>query len=133
MFWGYQKDALLCGAAPKVAYSPAGDPAGAQPGEDSLKIPTLAVDSAVKEETAGDAREVTDRSFAVRRAGRLNDEMPGDKPANAPEPNWVGSAVTASGKSVYAVMAQLAARKAPCWQIGGRTLLRRDEASRSGL
>jgi hypothetical protein len=101
----------------------------------------------VKEWTTGDAHDVTDRTFLVRRALRINDALPGDKPT---QNRWVwqrgpwimvdrtGSHVTAlklpdydpgvsqvswfrdygaycgltaSGKSVYAVVAQLAARK----------------------
>src|SRR5271165_1008797 len=144
---------LALGAVKKVPYSPAGDPAGAQPGEDSLKIRPLVVDGQVKEWTTGDAHDVTDRSFVVRRALRLNDELPGEKPAAkpaAPPPHWVWQrgpwllvdratghitplklpdydpgvsqvawfrdygaycGLTASGKSLYAVVAQLAARK----------------------
>lgn len=140
---------VALGAIRKVPYSKAGDPAGAAAGEDSLKIRPLVVDGAVKEWTTGDAHEVTDRSFVVRRAIRLNDELPGEKPGG-PAPHWVwqrgpwllvdrssGHAsalrlpdydpgvshvswfrdygaycgVTASGKSLYAVVAQLAARK----------------------
>ena len=138
------------GSAKKVPYSKAGDPAGAQPGEDSLKVRPLVVDGAVKEWTTGEMHEVTDRSFVVRRAIRLNDELPGEKAPAPPQPHWVWQrgpwllvdrttghiaalklpdydpgvslvswfrdygaycGVTASGKSLYAVVAQLAARK----------------------
>jgi hypothetical protein len=141
--------AVALGAPRKVAYSKTGDPSGALNGEDSLKIRALVVDGAVKEWTTGDAHDVTDRSFVARRAVRLNDELPGEKPANAHE-HWVWQrgpwllvdrvsghvtalklpdydpgvsqvswfrdygaycGLTASGKSVYAVVAQLAARK----------------------
>jgi len=143
--------AVALGAARKVAYSKAGDPAGALSGEESLKIRPLVVDSLVKEWTTGDAHDVTDRSFVVRRAVRLNDELPGEKPASgAAAAHWVWQrgpwllvdrvtghitalklpdydpgvsqvswfrdygaycGVTASGKSVYAVVAQLTVRK----------------------
>ena len=66
-----------------MAYSKAGDPAGAAPGEDALKIRALLVDGVLKEWTTGDAHDVTDRSFVVRRAIRLNDALPGDKPVEA--------------------------------------------------
>jgi hypothetical protein len=107
------------------------------------------VDGALKEWTTGDAHDVTDRSFVVRRVLRLNDSLPGDKPA-ASEKHWVWQrgpwllvdrvtghvvalklpdydpavsqvswfrdyaaycGVTSSGKSLYAVVAQVAARK----------------------
>jgi hypothetical protein len=148
---------VVLGAARKVLYSKAGDPAGAATGEDSLKIRALLVDGVLKEWTTGDAHDVTDRSFVVRRVIRLNDALPSDK---SPEKNtekpaasanrWVWQrgpwmlvdrvtghvvalklpdydpgvsqvswfrdygaycGVTASGKSLYAVVAQVTARK----------------------
>jgi hypothetical protein len=142
---------VVLGAARKVAYSKAGDPGGAATGEDSLRIRALVVDAVVKEWTTGDAHDVTDRSFVVRRAIRLNDALPNDKPGPADrQDHWVwqrgpwllvdrvtGHAValklpdydpgvsqvswfrdygaycgvTASGKSLYAIVAQVAARK----------------------
>ena len=148
---GKKPHVVVLGAAKKVAYSKAGDPSGALASEDSLKIRALLLDGAVKEWTTGDAHEVTDRSFVVRRAVRLNDELPGDKPAGGtPRVHWVWQrgpwllvdretghvaalklpdydpgisqvswfrdfgaycGLTASGKSVFAVVAQLAARK----------------------
>lgn len=140
---------VILGAAKKVAYSKAGDPAGAAPGEDSLRIRALMVDGALKEWTTGDAHDVTDRSFVVRRALRLNDALPGEKGA-ARQETWVWQrgpwllvdrvtghiaalklpdydpgmsqvawfrdyaaycGLTASGKNLYAVVAQIAARK----------------------
>jgi len=136
---------VVLGAAKRVAYSKAGDPAGAAPGEDALKIRPLLVDGAPKEWTTGDAHDVTDRSFVVRRVLRLNDSLPGDRlghwvwqrgpwllvdrvtgrvvPLKLPnydpavsQVSWFRDygaycGVTASGKSLYAVVAQLAARK----------------------
>jgi len=133
------------GAAKRVPYSKAGDPAGAAAGEDGLKIRPLVLDGAVKEWTTGDAHDVTDRSFVVRRAIRLNDSLPGDKAGHwvwqrgpwllvdrltghesalklpdydpgVSQVSWFRDygaycGVTASGKSLYAVVAQLAARK----------------------
>ena len=71
---------VVLGAARKVAYSKAGDPAGAAAGETELKIRALMVDGVLKEWTTGDAHDVTDRSFVVRRAIKLNDALPGDNP-----------------------------------------------------
>ena len=143
---------VALGAARKVAYTKAGDPAGAAAGEDSLKIRALMVDGVVKEWTTGDAHDVTDRSFVVRRAIRLNDTLPSDLPGTTDKrERWVWQrgpwllvgrvtghvmalklpdydpgvsqvswfrdygaycGVTASGKSLYAVVAQVTARKA---------------------
>ncbi len=143
---------VVLGAVRKVAYTKAGDPGGAAAGEDSLRIRALLVDGAVKEWTTGDAHDVTDRSFVVRRAMRLNDALPSDQPGTAGQrEHWVWQrgpwllvdrvtghvvalklpdydpgvsqvswfrdygaycGVTASGKSLYAVVAQVAARKA---------------------
>jgi len=70
---------VILGAAKKAPYSRSGDPAGAQPGENELRVRALLVDGVLKEWTTGDAHDVTDRSFVVRRALRLNDTLPGDK------------------------------------------------------
>lgn len=144
---------VVLGAAKRVAYSKAGDPAGAAAGEDALKIRPLLVDGVLKEWTTGDAHDVTDRSFVERRAIRLNDALPTDKPTQRPGSaagRWVWQrgpwlmvdrvtghltalrlpdydpgvsqvswfrdyagycGITASGKSLYAVVAQLAARR----------------------
>ena len=163
-----------------------GDPAGAAAGEDALKIRALRVDGVLKEWTTGDAHDVTDRSFVVRRVIRLNDALPGDavapggkageKPAAAAS-RWVWQrgpwllvdrvtghvvalklpdydpgvsqvswfrdygaycGVTASGKSLYAVVAQVAARKAVLAKKlegssdAGRAMQMRCAARRSG-
>lgn len=143
---------VVLGAARQVSYSKEGDPAGAQAGETTLKIRALIVDGAVKEWTTGEMHDVTDRSFVVRRALRLNDELPGEKISGpgAEKERWAWQkgpwllvdrvtghetalklpdydpsvsrvswfrdyaaycGVTASGKNLYAVVAQLAARK----------------------
>src|SRR5208282_4134410 len=70
---------VVLGAARRVNYSKVGDPAGAVQGETELRIRALLVDGVLKEWTAGDAHDVTDRSFVVRRVIRLNDSLPGDK------------------------------------------------------
>jgi hypothetical protein len=77
------------GRGAEGAYTKAGDPAGAAAGEDSLKIRALLVDGVLKEWTTGDAHDVTDRSFVVRRAIRLNDALPGDAEAGRKGRNWV--------------------------------------------
>jgi hypothetical protein len=137
------------GAPRRVPYSRTGDPAGAAANETALKIRALLVDGLVKEWTTGDPHDVTDRSFLVRRALRINDALPGDKPS-LQQNRWVWQrgpwlmvdrisghvialklpdydpgvsqvswfrdygaycGLTATGKSLYAVVAQLAARK----------------------
>jgi hypothetical protein len=147
---------VILGAARKVPYTKAGDPAGAAPGEDSLKVRALLVDGVLKEWTTGDGHDVTDRSFVVRRAIRLNDALPSDQLVDKSGPSekqshWVWQrgpwllvdrvnghvvalklpdydpgvsqvswfrdygaycGVTPSGKSLFAVVAQVAARKA---------------------
>jgi len=143
---------VVLGAAKKVPYSKAGDPAGAATAEDALKIRALLVDGVLKEWTNGDAHDVTDRSFVVRRVIRLNDALPGDKQGPGDKlGHWVWQrgpwllvnrvnghivalklpdydpgvshvswfrdygaycGTTASGKSLYAVVAQVEARKA---------------------
>jgi hypothetical protein len=67
------------GAVKRVPYSLEGDPSGNNGEEKELKIRPLLVDDKVKEWTTGEAHNVTDRSVAVRRAIRLNDELPTDK------------------------------------------------------
>ena len=133
------------GLARRVPYSQAGDPAGAAVGESELKIRPLLMDGSPKEWTTGESHDVTDRSFVVRRALRINDSLPGDKqehwvwqrgpwllidrvtghasPLKLPdyEPgvsqvSWFRDyaaycGVTPSGKSLHAIVAQVAARK----------------------
>src|ERR1700744_6246534 len=136
---------VFLGAVKRVAYSKAGDPAGAAADETELKIRALLVDGQVKEWTTGESHDVTDRSFVVRRALRLNDALPNDKTEHwtwqrgpwlmidrmkgsitalhLPDYDPAVSTViwfrdyaaycglTTSGKQVYAVVAQIAARK----------------------
>jgi hypothetical protein len=153
---------VVLGGAKQVPYSRAGDPAGARADESSLKIRALLVDGRVSEWTTGEAHDVTDRSFVVRRALRINDFLPGDaakdgaaeakaRPVERQVDHWVWQrgpwllvdrlaghvtalklpdydpgtsqvawfrdygaycGVTASGKSLYAVVAQVGVRKA---------------------
>ena len=67
---------VALGAAKRVHYSKVSDPAGALPTEQELRIRGLIVDGLVKEWTTGEAHDVTDRSFVVRRVIRLNDALP---------------------------------------------------------
>lgn len=68
------------GAARKVPYTPpaATPSADAPKTTDILKVRPLMVDGRQKEWTTGDAHDVTDRSFTIRRALRLNDSLPGE-------------------------------------------------------
>jgi hypothetical protein len=67
------------GIGKHVPYSATSDPAGAGIGEKTLHVRPLIVDDKVKEWTTGEAHDITDRSFVVRRALRLNDALPGEK------------------------------------------------------
>lgn len=140
-----KQPSVYLGAVKHVPYSRQGDPAGAAADETSLPIRALLVNGAVKEWTTGDTHDVTDRSYVVRRAFRLNNSLPGDK-----QEQWVWQrgpwllvdratghitalklpdydpavsrvawfrdyaaycGVTASGKNLYALVAQLSVRK----------------------
>ena len=136
---------VVLGAAKRVPYSKAGDPAGAATDEAALKIRPLVVDGVVKDWTTGDSHDVTDRSFVVRRAIRLNDALPEDKAGRwvwqrgpwvlvdrvagritalrlpdydpgVSQVSWFRDygafcGITTSGKSLYAVVAQVTVRK----------------------
>jgi hypothetical protein len=136
---------VVVGSGKVVPYSAKGDPAGALVEETQLRVRPLLVDGKVKEWTTGESHPVTDRTFVVRRALRLNDSLPGDR-----MDRWVwqrgpwlmidrvkGSVtalhlpdydpaisnvvwfreyaaycgLTVSGKQLYAVVAQISARK----------------------
>jgi hypothetical protein len=136
---------VFLGSGKNVPYSVIGDPAGALPEEKQLKVRPLLIDGKVKEWTNGESHSITDRSFVVRRALRLNDSLPGDKAEHwiwqrgpwlmidrvkgsvtalhLPDYDPAVSSVvwfrdyaaycglTATGKQLYAVVAQIAARK----------------------
>lgn len=74
---------VALGTARKVPYTPPGTAAGAGRPADALtmKVRPLMVDGRQKEWTTGEAHDVTDRSFTIRRAMRLNDALPGDAAA----------------------------------------------------
>ena len=86
---GAKPHIVSLGAVRKVPYSVTGDPAGAHADETELRIRPLAVDGKVKEWTTGDAHDITDRSFVVRRAIRLNDAFPTDAGGHAGAVRWV--------------------------------------------
>ena len=70
---------VTLGPAHKVPYTPP-DAAHPAPLPDSqqLKVRPLLVDGRQREWTTGDAHDVTDRSFTIRRALRINDKLPGE-------------------------------------------------------
>jgi hypothetical protein len=70
---------VLIGVGKHVPYSMVSDPANASPDEKTLHVRPLIVDDKIKEWTTGEIHDITDRSFVVRRALRLNDALPGDK------------------------------------------------------
>ena len=78
---------VALGAVRRVPYTPpqnaptTGDPAVRPKDAPMIKIRPLTVDGRQKEWTTGDTHDVTDRSFAVRRALRLNDSLPGEATA----------------------------------------------------
>jgi hypothetical protein len=76
---------VALGPARRVPYTPP-DIEADDKNEDttSLKVRPLFVDERQREWTTGEIHDVTDRSFAVRRAMRLNDALTSDR-----EPRWV--------------------------------------------
>jgi hypothetical protein len=71
---------VALGAVRKVAYTlpERSAPTGGTPEATELKVRPLTVDGRQKEWTTGEPHDVTDRSFAIRRALRLNDALPGN-------------------------------------------------------
>ena len=69
--------AVTLGPVKKVPYTP---PTSEAPSRDdpSLKVRALFVDGRQREWTTGDTHDVTDRSFTIRRALRINDRLPGE-------------------------------------------------------
>jgi hypothetical protein len=136
---------VFLGSGKNVPYSAIGDPAGALATEKQLRVRPLMVDDKLREWTTGESHAITDRSFVVRRALRLNDSLPGDKAEHwiwqrgtwlmidrvkgtvtalhmpdydpaVSNVTWFRDyaaycGLTASGKQLYAVVAQIAARK----------------------
>lgn len=76
---GARAHVVALGAVRRVPYGVRSDPDNALPGETTLKVRPLVVDGKVRDWTTGETHDVTDRSFVVRRALRLNDSLPGDR------------------------------------------------------
>ena len=76
---------VALGAARRVPYTqPDATPDSKADETSTLKIRPLLVDDRQKEWTTGDSHDVTDRSFTIRRALRLNDALPTDS-----IPHWI--------------------------------------------
>jgi len=76
---------VALGGIRKVPYTPPGAVPAASPAKPAdaltMKVRALTVDGRQKEWTTGEAHDVTDRSFTIRRAMRLNDQLPGEDAA----------------------------------------------------
>ena len=73
---------VALGAVRKVPFTPAEATADTRSEETStLKVRPLVVDGRQKEWTTGETHDVTDRSFVIRRARRINDSLPTDTTA----------------------------------------------------
>lgn len=78
LFGASKPHVVALGAVRHQPYSIEGDPAGARKDEKVLPVRPLVIDGKMKEWTTGEAHDVTERSFAVRRAMRINDALPSD-------------------------------------------------------
>jgi hypothetical protein len=67
---------VALGGPRTVPYSLEGDPEGARPGEAELEVRPLVIDGRVKDWTTGERHDVTERTFVVRSALRINDSLP---------------------------------------------------------
>ena len=74
---------VALGGVRKVTWTPAGSipVAGKATNAQAMKVRPLTVDGRQKEWTTGESHDVTDRSFTIRRALRLNDALPGEATA----------------------------------------------------
>jgi hypothetical protein len=109
---------VTLGPVKQVPYSKAGDPAGAGPDETTLKIRPLLVDDRVSEWTTGESHDVTDRSFVVRRALRINDSLPSDPAADKAAEAKPADAKPAEVKSPPAPKAPAPQASHWVWQRG---------------
>jgi hypothetical protein len=74
---------VALGSARKVPYTPPDANAANRSEESStLKVRPLMVDGRQREWTTGETHDVTDRSFTVRRAMRINDALPAETSAH---------------------------------------------------
>ena len=72
---------VTLGPARKVPYTPPeATPDSKSEDSSTLRIRPLVVDGAQKEWTLGEVHDVTDRTFVVRRALRINDYLPPESP-----------------------------------------------------
>src|SRR5579872_4131625 len=70
---------VTLGAVRRVPYTqPDATPDSKEDETSTLKVRALFVDDRQKEWTTGDPHDVTDRSFTIRRALRINDSLPTD-------------------------------------------------------
>ena len=70
---------VTLGAVRKVPYTPPeATPDNKSEEATTLRIRPLVVDDKAREWTVGDLHEVTDRTFVIRRALRINDSLPGE-------------------------------------------------------
>lgn len=85
LFAATKVHSVALGAVRRVPYTqPDATPDTRSDETSNLKVRPLMVDDKQKEWTTGDLHEVTDRSFTIRRALRLNDALPTDA-----GPRWV--------------------------------------------
>ncbi len=76
---------VALGAVRRVPYTqPDATPEEKSDETSSIKVRPLIVDDRQKDWTTGDAHDITDRTFAVRRALRINDALPTDS-----APRWI--------------------------------------------
>jgi hypothetical protein len=76
---------VTLGAVRRVPYTqPDATPSTKSDETSTLKVRALFVDERQKDWTTGDSHDVTDRSFTIRRALRINDSLPTD-----PAPHWI--------------------------------------------
>jgi hypothetical protein len=72
---------VTLGPARKVPYTPPeATPDNKSEDATSLRVRPLFVDERQREWTVGEVHDVTDRTFVVRRALRINDSLPGEAP-----------------------------------------------------
>ena len=70
---------VTLGPVRRVPYTPAfSTPDSKDEDSTTLKVRALFIDSRQKEWTVGDLHNISDRSFAIRRALHINDSLPGD-------------------------------------------------------
>lgn len=76
---------VALGAPRKVSYTqPDATPEAQLDQTSTIKIRPLIIDDRLKDWTTGNTHEITDRTFAIRRAFRVNDALPSDS-----APRWI--------------------------------------------